>query len=223
MSDIELARLNMVESQVRPSDVTDRRIMRAMSELPRDEFVPGSMRSMAYMDEDILIQPGSADSVARYLMAPRIFAKLVQLAEVAPGDVVLDVGCGSGYSIAVLSQLCESVVGIEEDQDLVNRAAKNFSELGIDNAVVLHSGHKDGKADEAPYDVIFMNGCIPEKPDALLEQLKDRGRLVTVIASGGVGKAYLFKRVGDNVSGRPAFDAAVPVLPGFEKAKEFVF
>ena len=223
MSEIELARINMVESQVRPSDVTDRRIMQAMSDLPRDAFVPGSMRSMAYRDEDIEIQPANDDSVARYLMAPRVFAKMVQLAEIEPGDVVLDVGFGCGYSTAVLSQLCESVVGIESDEGLVNSTAKTLTELGIDNAVVLHSDLVEGYANEAPYDVIFMNGAVSEPPHSLMEQLKDQGRLVTVIATGGVGKAYIYKQSSGHCSGRPVFDASVHILPGYEKTKEFVF
>lgn len=223
MSDFETARLNMVESQVRPSDVTDRRIIRAMSTLPREMFVPGSMRSMAYIDEDIQIKPGNIEEPARYLMAPRSFAKLVQLAEVGASDVVLDIGCGSGYSTAVLSQLCESVVGLEADESLATQAAKILAELEIDNAVVLNGPMKNGYADEGPYDVIFINGSVSQVPAAVLEQLKDNGRLVTVISDTGFGKSYLYQRVAEDVSRKAAFDAATPFLPGFEKEKEFVF
>ncbi len=223
MSDFERARLNMVESQVRPSDVTDRRIIRAMSNLPREVFVPGSMRSMAYIDEDIQIKPGNIEESPRYLMAPRCFAKLVQLAEVGVGDVILDIGCGSGYSTAVLSQLGESVVGLEADEGLATQAAKNLAELEIDNAVVLNGPMKTGYPGEGPYDVIFINGSVSEVPSEILEQLKDKGRLVTVISDTGFGKSYLYQRVMDDISRSAAFDAATPVLPGFEREKEFVF
>ncbi len=223
MNYTEVARLNMVESQIRPNDITDRRITRAMSILPRELFVPESLRSMAYMDEHILIKPEDDTSVARYLMAAMPLSKLVQLAEIDASDVVLDVGCTTGYSTIVLSHLCESVVGLESDQDLADIATKNLSDLNVDNAVIVSGPLKDGHEAEGPYDVIFMNGSVPKVSDKLLDQLKDQGHLVVVHSNEGFGKAYKYKRVMENISKKSAFDASVPELPGFEQLKEFVF
>ncbi len=222
MVDAAEQRHNMVESQVRPSDVTDRRILRAMSELPREVFVPSSMRSLAYMDEKVELKAASSDAPARYLMAATPLAKMIQLAEVNATDVVLDIGCGTGYSTALLSQLAESVVGLESDKNLADQATKNLMELA-DNTAIVTGALSEGYQSEGPYDVIFINGAIAIEPDKVLQQLKDQGRLVVVLSETGFGKAYLFKRSDSNIAKRSVFDLSVPVLPGFEKDKEFVF
>ncbi len=223
MSNYATARLNMVESQVRPNEVTDRRILQAMMEIPREAFVPPSMRALAYIDEEIRLRSAGRDAPGRNLMAPMPLARLIQLAEIEPGDLVLDVGCATGYSTAILARLAESVVGLECDAALAESAGKTLMELGADNAAVVTGALADGYAEEGPYDVILLNGSVPEVPERLLAQLEAGGRLVAILAEGGFGKATLFQNVSSVISERAAFDAGAPPLPGFERAAAFVF
>lgn len=223
MTDYTVARLNMVESQIRPSDVHDTRLIAAMADVPRERFVPPSMAGIAYMDEDLLLTEPGGGGAARYLMEPRVFAKLVQLCEIDPSDVVLDVGCATGYSAAVLARLASAVVALESDQDLAALADTALTELGADNAAGVAGPLEQGYPSQGPYDVIFFNGSVPAVPQAIKEQLKDGGRLVAVETEDGVGRARLYVRSDGTVTGRTAFDAAVNPLPGFEVAEAFTF
>jgi protein-L-isoaspartate(D-aspartate) O-methyltransferase len=224
MIDFALARTNMVESQVRPNGVTDPRIISLMGKIPREIFLPADLRAVAYMDEDIKLKPASATGPARFLTEPMSLARLLQLAAVEPGDVVLHVGCATGYGTAILTGLGHSVLAIEEDNDLAERAMANLGNLGITNAKVVNARHAEGFAMAAPYDVIFIEGQIPEAPLALVNQLEDGGRLVAIVGEGRMAKAELHARHADTVSARPAFDASIPALPGFPaRRKAFVF
>jgi protein-L-isoaspartate(D-aspartate) O-methyltransferase len=217
MTDIALQRLNMVESQVRPSDVTDRRIIRAMGTIAREDFVPAAQRPVAYMDEAVLVSPG------RLLLAPRLFARLAQLAKLPDGGVVLDIGCASGYSTAVWSVIAKRVVGVDADAGLVGTAQAALKAAGASNATVVCGAHAAGHANDGPYDSILINGSVPDVPRALLDQLKDGGTLVAVIADGPAAKAVAWRRTGTLFDRREAFDAGAARLPGFERAAEFVF
>jgi len=216
MPDYLKQRLNMVESQVRTNDVTDGRIQAAMREVPRERFVPEDKRPLAYADTVVEVWH------RRFLLDPRTFAKLAELAEIAPADRLLDVGCASGYSTAVLARLAGTATAIEEDAELVTRASESLAECGCD-ARVLGGKLSDGAAAHAPYDVIFINGAVEIEPLRLLEQLGERGRLVTVVRNGGQSRANVFVRDRGRVGNRTDFDAYVPVLPGFAREKAFVF
>ena len=220
MTDFAAARLNMVESQVRVNAVTDERLIAAMAAVPRERFVPISRQGIAYMDEDIRISDGKAP---RFLMEPRVFAKLAQLAAITADELVLDIGCGTGYSTAVLSRLAGTVVALESDEDLAAQAGATLSDLGVDNAVVVAGALPDGYAKQAPYDVIFINGMVSSIPETLQSQLRENGRLVAVAGDGVSGRARLYMRAGDAFSGRDAFDANIRFLPGFEPVESFVF
>lgn len=220
--DFSVQRAKMVEGQLRTTDVSNVPLLDAMAEIPREAFVPGRRRVLAYIDEDLEI--AAADGTpARYLMEPSPFAKLVQLAEVGPSDFVLDIGCGTGYSSAVLSRLATSVVALECDPVLAATATSNLTDLGYDNVAVVEGPLNEGYPSEAPYDVIFIGGAVEEVPDALLAQLKDGGRLVTVVGRGNAARAFLYVKDDGIVSSRPAFNAAVRPLPGFERKPAFEF
>ena len=217
MTDFTLARHNMVESQVRPNDVTDLRIQAAMRGLPRERFVPKAKRAVAYSEADIAI----ADN--RFLLQARDFSKLVEAADVTEHDIVLDIGCGTGYSSAVLASLASMVVALECDDQLAAQATDLLNELEIENAVVIQGDLTAGVPKQAPFDIIFINGGVEEIPTALFDQLRDGGRLVAIAEHDGAGSAVVFKKSGDAIGERPVFDAAAPLLPGFEAAKKFVF
>lgn len=221
MADFAKQRTNMVESQVRPSDVTDRRIIRAMQEVPREQFVPATLKPIAYMDQQIALSKPPDGSEPRCLLEPRVLAKLVQLAEVRAGDVVLDVGCGPGYSAALLGKLAETVVALESDAELAETAGSVLADLGLDNIAVVSGPLEAGYSDEAPYDAIFVGGRIEEMPAGLLDQLKDGGRLVAVQGTPVHSKAVIWRRIGANFDVQEAFTGAAPLLPGFAKAKIF--
>jgi protein-L-isoaspartate(D-aspartate) O-methyltransferase len=223
MIDSKQQRINMVESQVRPSDVTDRRIIRAMLEVPREAFVPRSLQALAYMDEAVPAVEQAGGRSGRFLLAPRTFAKLVQLAEIGPDAVVLDVGCATGYSTAVLARLAKAVVAVEVDAALAARASQTLRQLGVGNATVMEGALEKGAASHAPFDAILLNGAVPGVPEDLLGQLRDGGRLVAVLADGAFGRAQVWRRTGNLFDPRPVFDAGAPPLPGFSRQAEFVF
>jgi len=218
MADLSAARLSMVEGQVRTNDVTDRRVTDIMGRLERERFVPADKRALAYADLCVEVKPN------RFLLDPRSFAKLLQLAEIQDTDRVLDVACATGYSTAVLAQMSADVVALEEDEELVKFAApmlRSCEKLGRIYGVV--APHKDAAPGQAPFDLIFVNGAVEEVPAKWVEQMKEGGRMVVIVREGLLGKAYYCVRRAGGLSRRFAFDATVPVLPGFERSRSFVF
>lgn len=223
MTDFTTARHNMVESQIRPNDVQDTRVIEAMLEIPRDAFVPARLKALAYGDLELEIKAASGGQPARALLSPMVLAQLVQLADVQPGDLVLDIGCATGYTAAVLARLAEAVVAVESDEELVERATQTLTALEVDNAAVVQGDLTEGYPAEGPYDVIFFGGAVEEIPQAIFDQLKPDGRLVAVVMQGGVGDACLYRLVDGTVVGRPHFNAGAPMLPGFRDAPAFHF
>jgi len=216
--DFALARTNMVESQIRTNKVTDQHLIDAFEAVPRELFVGEDQQGLAYVDEDLQIAEG------RFLMEPMVLARLIQAAAPTSTDAVLDIGCGTGYSTAVLARVAGSAVALEPDQRLAERGNAILNDLGIDNAAVVVGDPKSGYAKQAPYDAILIGGAVDEVPSAVIDQLADGGRIVAVlIDEAGLGRATLLQRVGATVSKRVLFDAAVPPLPGFERKPQFVF
>jgi protein-L-isoaspartate(D-aspartate) O-methyltransferase len=220
MLDFATARRMMVDGQVRTMDVTNPRLIAAMLNVPRERFVPPSKTALAYLDRDV---PVADDDTSRRLLKPMVLAKLVHAAEIRAGDTVLDVGCATGYSSAVLAQLAGEVVALEEDADLAKQAEKNVAALDIRNASIVRGPLVAGWAERAPYDAILFNGASEVVPEDLCRQLRDGGRLVCVFGRPPAGKAMVFLRGSEETSGRQIFDAAAPVLPGFTKPQAFVF
>ncbi len=218
MVDFAAARLNMVDSQIRTNKVTDLRVIEAFETVPRERFVGEHLQGIAYVDEDLEV------AQARYLMEPMVLARLLQAAAPGPTDMVLDVACATGYSTAVLAGLAETVVGVDKDRGLVESANRTLNGLDIDNAVVVEGALADGYSKQAPYNVVLIQGAVTEVPAAIKAQMADGGRLVTVVVDeAGIGRATLIQRSGEVYSARVLFDAATPVLPGFERAPGFVF
>jgi protein-L-isoaspartate(D-aspartate) O-methyltransferase len=223
MIDFAAARRIMVDSQVRTSDVTDSRLIAAMLAVPRERFLPAEQADLAYVDCDIAATNPAAGQPTRRLLKPMVLAKLIQAAEIAQGDHVLDVGCAAGYSCAVLAQLSPSVIALEQDIGLAERARDNLRALGLSRAQVVTGPLVDGWPPQAPYDVIVLNGASEIEPRALLRQLKPGGRLVGVLGRAPAGKAMLFCSIGGESAGRPIFDASASLLPGFAAPAAFVF
>jgi len=221
--DYQAARVRMVDNQIRPTDVTSYPVIDAFLSVPREEFVPARFKPLAYIDNDIEIAPATAGVRTRYLMEPSPLAKLVQLAAIEPEDVVLDIGCGTGYTSAVLSRLASSVVALESDETLAAAASETLTRLGYDNVAVVTGSLADGCKAEAPFDVIFFGGSVEVVPDALFDQLRDGGRLVVVEGYGNASRAKLYVREEGATGPRAAFNTSVKPLPGFEKPETFVF
>ena len=218
MIDYAAARLNMVEGQIRANQVTDPAITGAFAAVPRELFVPPHLRGIAYVDEDLRL------TGERYLMEPMVLARLLQLADIGPNDLVLDVGAATGYSSAVIARLGCAVVSLESEPDLAADAARLFAELGADNVVAAKGPLRDGYPKQAPYNVILLEGAVDEIPASLSDQLAEGGRLVAVVrGERGLGRGMLFLREGGLFSGRAVFDAATPLLPGFAREPGFVF
>jgi len=215
MSDLEDARRKMVASQVRPADVTDRRLQDAMLAIPRERFLPRSMAGSSYADMEVDLGEG------RRFMRPRDFAKLVQALAVKSGDLVLDLACARGYSTAILSRLCETVIGIESNKAFASKAEGALSDVGADNAVIVTGDVKKGAPEQGPFDVILVNGAVEVVPDAWLDQIAEGGRMAVIVRERGVGRARLFTRHGGVVGSRDVFDSMTSVLPGFEREPEF--
>ena len=213
------ARLQMIDSQIRPADVTDARILAAFEAVAREGFVPTAARALAYADVPVEVAQG------RFLMEPRCFAKLLQLAAITADDRILDVGCATGYSAAILARLGGRVVALEQDADLMRIASQALATTSV---ILAQGALIDGARAEAPFDVIVVEGAIEQTPDTLLSQLAEGGRLVSEMNDGPPenrtnGKATLFLNEHGGIGRRAVFDASTPVLAGFKKMMGFVF
>ena len=215
MPDSAQQRANLVATQLRTNDVNEPRLIKAVLEVPREDFVPGTLKHLAYMEGYIPLMS------RRVLLDARSFGKLAQLASISADDSVLDVGCGTGYSTAIFARLASRVIGLEEDQALAAMARENMR--GLSNAEISSARLSGGLSERAPFNVIFLNGAVERRPDALLDQLAENGRLVCVLRDGAAGHGWLYVKHDGAVGERGAFDAQLPVLPGFEKQHEFVF
>ncbi len=215
MSEFANRRVMMVDTQVRPSDVTKFPIIDAMLSVPREVYVPDHRREAAYVGENLEIGAG------RVVLEARTLAKLLDGLDIQPGEMVLDLGCGLGYSAAVIARLADTVVAVEEDESLAADAQRLLSEESVDNALVVAGPLVNGATKHAPYDVITVQGGVETIPEPLLAQLKDGGRIGAVFMEGAVGAAMIGFKSEGRVSWRPIFNAAAPVLEGFRKARSF--
>jgi protein-L-isoaspartate(D-aspartate) O-methyltransferase len=221
MSGFPIARQKMVDGQVRPSDVTDIRIIDAMLAVPREAFVPPGKQAMAYLDIDLDVSEGSSEK--RYLIKPVVTAKMLQAAEIRDTDNVLVVGCATGYSAAIVAKLAARVTATEGDASLAATAKDVLARLGFANVTVRATAAGEGDAADAPYDVIVLNGATEVTPDQLYRQLRDGGRLVGVFAMMQPQRATLVTHSHYDFGTRALFDAAVPILPGLGRLPAFIF
>jgi len=221
MSGFSTARQKMVDGQVRPSDVTDIRIIEAMLTVPREAFAPQSQRALAYLDLDLDVSEGGPTK--RFLIKPAVIAKMVQAADIKETDNVLVVGCASGYSAAVVAKLARSVTATECDSSLAAKAKQALAQLGLGNVTVKSAAAAEGDSANAPYDVIILDGATEIVPDGLFRQLGEGGRLVGVFATTQPQRAMIVTRTHGDFGNRALFDAATPVLPGLERPPAFVF
>lgn len=215
MSEFQRRRVMMVDTQVRPSDVTKFPIIDAMLTVPREVYVPEDKREAAYMGANLELISG------RVLLEARTLAKLLDALNILPGDLVLDLGVGLGYSTAIIARLAEAVIGVEEDATLAADAQRLLAEEGVDNALIVAGPLVSGAAKHAPYDVITIEGGVETVPQAVLDQLKDGGRIGAVFMEGALGVARIGHKSGGRVDWRYLFNAAAPVLPGFGTVRGF--
>ncbi|EAQ27188.1 protein-L-isoaspartate O-methyltransferase family protein [Roseovarius sp. 217] len=215
MTDYAARRTMMVDTQVRPSDVTKFPIIDAMLSVPREVFVPTALREAAYMGENLDLGEG------RVMLDPRTLAKMLDALEIEGDDLVLDIGPAYGYSAAVIARMAEAVVGVEDTAAMVEEAQRTLSEQGADN-VVMHEGPlADGAPEHGPYDVITVQGAVAHLPEALLAQLKDGGRIACLFMEGALGVVRIGYKIDGQISWRYAFNAGAPILPGFERHAAF--
>jgi len=215
VTDYASRRTMMVDTQVRPSDVTKFPIIDAMLAVPREAFVPDAKREAAYVGENLDIGDG------RVMLEPRTLAKMIDALDIQPAHVVLDIGCGLGYSTAVLARMCDFVVAVEDDEARAQEAQTTLSEQGVDNAAVMAGVLAEGAAKSGPYDIVILQGAAEQVPEALLDQLREGGRIATVFSEGTLGVVRIGHKIDGSLNWRFSFNASAPVLAGFENQTTF--
>ncbi len=215
MTDYKMRRQIMVDTQIRPSDVTKFPVIDAFLSIPREKFVPDGKREAAYIGENLQI------GQSRVILDPRTLAKLLEALDVQKDELVLDIGTGLGYSSAIISLIAEVVIAVEDDSSLASEAEEILSEIGADNVVVQVSKLKDGAPEHGPYDVVILQGGVEEIPGSILKQLKNGGRVGAIFIEEGLGTAKIGFKLRDKINWRYSFNAAAPILKGFFKQKDF--
>ena len=216
MSEFASRRVTMVDTQVRPSDVTKFPIIAAMLAVRREVFVPDAQREAAYVGENVDLGAG------RVVLEARTLAKMLDALDIQPSELILDIGCGYGYSAAVIAHLAEAVIAVEADDLMATEAQRRLATEGVDNAVVVAGALDRGAAKHGPYDAVVVQGGVEVIPDAVLDQIRDGGRIAAIFMAGPLGRAMIGYKMDGRVTWRFAFNATAPVPPGFAAARGFV-
>ena len=214
MADYAARRSTMVDTQVRPSDVTKFPIIEAMLAIPREVFVPTDRREAAYLGENIPLGDG------RVLLEPRTLAKMLDGLNIQGDELVLDVGSGQGYSAAVIARMAEAVIAVDA-ADIQSGAQDLLAQIGADNVVLHEAELAEGAAEHGPYDAIVVEGGVEELPQAIADQLKDGGRIACLFMEGQLGTVRFGFKTDGRISWRFGFNASAPVLPGFTRKRAF--
>ena len=217
MTDFSARRTMMVDTQVRPSDVTKFPIIEAMLSVKREDFVPSVKREAAYMGENLVLGEN------RVLLEPRTLAKMLDVLDIAQDELVLDIGSALGYSSAVIAHMAEAVVALEEESDMAHEAQEGLMVAGMDNVITQVGALCEGAAEHGPYDVIVIQGGVDRVPDSIVAQLKEGGRMACVFMDGALGEVRVGYKRNDRMNWRRSFNAGAPVLPGFERHEAFQF
>ncbi|MGL5012407.1 MAG: protein-L-isoaspartate O-methyltransferase family protein [Paracoccaceae bacterium] len=215
MTDFSTRRVMMVDTQVRPSDVTKFPIIAAMLAVPREVYLPQALREAAYVGENVAL------GGSKVLLEARTLAKLLDALDIQPDELVLDIGCGLGYSAAIIAQLADAVMAVEDDEAYATEAQRTLSAEGVDNAAVIHGPLTAGSAKHGPYDVVTVQGGVEAVPQAILDQIKEGGRIGCVFMDGALGEARVGYKTDGRITWRAVFNASAPVLPGFAASKGF--
>lgn len=216
MTDFAQRRTMMVDTQVRPNEVTSYPVIEAMLNVPREQFVPESRRDVAYAGNNIDLAPG------RVLLEPRTLGKMMDVLDLQNGDLVLDVGCGYGYSAAVMARIAEAVVALEEDAAMAAEAESRLAAQDVFNVAVVQGALAEGCASQAPYDAILIEGAVEQVPEALADQLREGGRIVAMFREGNLGTVRIGHKLDGRLNWRFGFHATAPLLPGFARPRGFV-
>lgn len=216
MTDFAQRRTMMVDTQVRPNEVTSYPVIEAMLNVPREQFVPESRRDVAYVGNNIDLAPG------RVLLEPRTLGKMMDVLDLQNGDLVLDVGCGYGYSAAVMARIAEAVVALEEDAAMAAEAESRLAAQDVFNVAVVQGALAEGCASQAPYDAILIEGAVEQVPEALADQLREGGRIVAMFREGNLGTVRTGHKLDGRLNWRFGFHATAPLLPGFARPRGFV-
>jgi protein-L-isoaspartate(D-aspartate) O-methyltransferase len=215
---VEQARFNMIEQQIRPWDVLDSSILSLLSVVRREDFVPEAHRSLAFMDLEVPLDGG------RVMLAPKVEARMVQDLDIGKRDTVLHIGAGTGYVTALLAHKAQRVIGLESDAGLVQTARANLRKAGVNNAEIVQADGNQGLAAQGPFNAILLTGSVAEVPQALLDQLKDGGRLLAIVGDEPIMRARLFTKLANkHVSTEDLFDTTAPRLAGFATPSRFHF
>lgn len=215
MTDFAKLRTMMVDTQVRPSDVTKFPIIEAMLTVARENFVPAAQREAAYVGEHVALGNGRA------VLDPRVLAKMLDILNIQNDELVLDIGAGLGYSSAVIARMAQAVIAIEEDETLAQDAVSALSDAGADNVVVEAAALATGAPQHGPYDVVVLQGAVEAIPAEILDQVKEGGRICTIFLEGPLGIVRIGYKLNAEITWRDAFNATAPVLPGFEADRAF--
>lgn len=216
MTDFAQRRTMMVDTQVRPNEVTSYPVIDAMLNVPREQFVPDSRQDVAYAEKNIDLAPG------RVLLEPRTIGRMMDVLNLQSGDLVLNLGCGYGYAAAIMARIAEAVVALEEDEAMAAEAESRLAAQDVFNVAVVQGALAGGCASQAPYDAILIEGAVEDVPAAIAEQLREGGRIVALFREGNLGAVRIGHKLDGRVNWRFAFHALAPVLPGFAAQRGFV-
>ena len=221
MDDFAALRRRLVDNQIRPSEVADRQLIEAFLTVPREIFVAPGERPFAYSDREL---PYSGMAPSRRMIDPVQLARLIEMLPAgAPEAKAMAVGCGTGYSAALLARLFGSVVAVEENERLAAAMTETLAAIGAGNVTVVSAKLTGGFPPGSPYDAILVEGAVETMPAALIAQLKQTCALSVILRDERISRAMLYERVGDEAAKWPQFEAWATLLPGFEREREFVF